>query len=146
LVQVAGRAGRGDRPGRVVIQTYQPEHPAIRAAAAQDVRGFYEREWEERRRLGYPPFASLVQVVVASRGEGKAAEASRALAQRVRGVEVLGPSPAPLSPLRGWCRWRLMVRSAEEGASREAVGEALRGWRPPAEVRVAVDVDPVEML
>jgi primosomal protein N' (replication factor Y) len=146
LVQVAGRAGRGDRPGRVVVQTYQPDHPAVRAAARHDVLGFYEREWEDRRRLGYPPFAGLVHVVLASRSEPAAAEASRALADRLKGAEVLGPSPAPLSPLRGWFRWRLVVRAGDERAAREAVGEALEGWRRPAQVRVVVDVDPVEMM
>lgn len=145
LVQVAGRAGRGDRPGRVLVQTYQPDHPAIRAAASHDVLGFYEREWEDRRRLGYPPFAELVHVVVSSRGEARAAEASRQLAQRVQGVEVLGPSPAPLNPLRGWFRWRFLVRG-QDGVAREAVRQALEGWRRPPDVRVAVDVDPVDML
>lgn len=145
LVQVAGRAGRGSRPGRVLVQTYQPEHPAIRAAADHDVLGFYEREWEERRRLGYPPFADLVHVVVSSRTEARAEEASRRLAQRVNGAEVLGPSPAPLSPLRGRFRWRFLVRGVG-GEARRAVREALDGWRRPADVRVAVDVDPVEML
>jgi len=146
LVQVAGRAGRGDRPGEVVVQTYQPDHPAVRAAASHDVVGFYETEWEERRRLGYPPFASLVHVVVAAREEGPAQEGVRRLAQRVTGAEVLGPSPAPLSPLRGWFRWRLVVRGTDGEAVRGAVREALAGWRRPQGVRVAVDVDPVEML
>lgn len=146
LVQVAGRAGRGDRPGEVVIQTYQPQHPAIQAAASHDVMALYEMEWEERRRLGFPPFASLVHVVVRSRQESKAAQAARDLAQLVRGAEVLGPSPAPLSPLRGWFRWRLLVRGPEGKAVRTAVREALEAWRRPQEVRVAVDVDPVELL
>ncbi|MDR5689518.1 MAG: primosomal protein N' [Armatimonadota bacterium] len=146
LVQVAGRAGRGDRPGRVVVQTYQPEHPAIRAAAEHDVLGFYQGEWEDRRRTGYPPFASLVHVVFSARNEARAAEASRSVAERVRGAEVLGPSPAPLNPLRGWFRWRLVVRAADDRVAREAVREALASWRRPGDVRVAVDVDPLEML
>jgi primosomal protein N' (replication factor Y) len=131
---------------QVVVQTYQPDHPAVRAAASHDVVGFYETEWEERRRLGYPPFASLVHVVVAAREEGPAQEGVRRLAQRVTGAEVLGPSPAPLSPLRGWFRWRLVVRGTDGEAVRGAVREALAGWRRPQGVRVAVDVDPVEML
>ncbi len=146
LVQVAGRAGRGDRPGQVVVQTYQPGHPALQAAATHDVLGFYEAEWEERRRLAYPPFSSLVHVVVASRTELDAAEAARGLSRRVEGVEVLGPSAAPLSPLRGWYRWRLLVRGTDGEVVREAVRGALEGWRRPPGVRVVVDVDPLEML
>lgn len=146
LVQVAGRAGRGDRPGQVVVQTYQPQHPAIRAAASHDVVGFYQQEWEERRRWGYPPFASLVHVVTSSRQPDRAARAAGELAQRVRGAEVLGPSPAPYSPLRGWFRWRLLVRGPDGGQVRDALREAVDGWRRPRDVRVAVDVDPVELL
>jgi primosomal protein N' (replication factor Y) len=146
LVQVAGRAGRGDRPGRVVVQTYQPDHPAVRAAASHDVLGFYECEWEERRRLRYPPFVALARVQVQSPRELEAEATCRALAGRLEGVEVLGPAPAPLSPLRGRHRWHLLVRDPQSESVRRALRSALARWRPPAGVRVAVDVDPMEML
>ncbi len=146
LVQVAGRAGRGDRPGRVVVQTYQPDHPAVRAAASHDVLGFYHSEWAERRRLRYPPFAALARVLVQSAREADAEAAGRALAERLEGVEVLGPAPAPLSPLRGHYRWHLLARGDQGEPLRWALRSALARWRPPAGVRVAVDVDPLEML
>ncbi|GBD29164.1 Primosomal protein N' [bacterium HR32] len=146
LVQVAGRAGRGERPGRVVVQTYQPGHPAVRAAASHDVLGFYESEWEERRQLRYPPFAALARVHIQGPREPDAEAAGRSLALRLEGVEVLGPAPAPLSPLRGRYRWHLLVRGQDGEPVRRALRAALERWRPPAGVRVAVDVDPLEML
>jgi primosomal protein N' (replication factor Y) len=162
LAQVAGRAGRGDRPGEVLIQTYRPDHPAIRAAAHHDYLGFFEAEIASRRVHLYPPFTSLVSVIVAGRTPLSAERAARAFAeaaahataaeddlasgQSTEDPEVLGPSPAPFHRLRGWYRWQVVVRSGEPNRARERVREALRAWQPPRGVRVVVDVDPVEML
>jgi primosomal protein N' (replication factor Y) len=154
LTQVAGRAGRGERPGRVIVQTLQPDHVSLQCAQHHDFRRFAAHELAARRELGYPPFARLVQL----RCEGLDAAATervvRALAAHVqaaaaKGVGILGPTPSPLARLRGRHRWQLLVRGtngvavrAASRAGRDAVRRAARA----ADVRVLVDVDPNGML
>ncbi len=109
LAQVAGRAGRADSPGEVILQTYQPDHPAVRLAAEHDYESFYADEIRERQEVGYPPFARLVSVRVHAGDEDDARRATQALADTARrhqsvkdgAVQVLGPAPAPLVRLRG---------------------------------------------
>jgi primosomal protein N' (replication factor Y) len=153
FVQVAGRAGRGDVPGRVLVQTYDPEHHAITFAAKHDVAGFTDRELVDRRELGYPPFSRLALVRVDAVDEdiarGACAELARVARVAAEGstVEVLGPAPAPLTRLRGRHRFRLMVRSADRGALRKVLlaVERARG-ELPRNVRSGIDVDPVQFL
>src|SRR5262249_39995836 len=157
LVQVAGRAGRGAAPGRVVVQTFRPEHPSLVAAVRHDYVGFIQAELERRRALGYPPFARLVNVRLDGR-EGPAVErAAHDLAARLRrqaralGLDdqaVLGPAPPPLERLRGRYRWQCLLRSADVRALRTLarVARAAGGTARGARVRVAIDVDPYAML
>ncbi|HVB09328.1 MAG TPA: primosomal protein N' [Bacillota bacterium] len=150
LCQVSGRAGRGDRLGEVLIQTYTPEHPAIMAAASQDSAGFAEAELSERRAAGWPPAQELVRLVVS----GPEAEGVAALAQAVArglrgepGVEVLGPSEAPLALLRGQHRWHLALRGPEAEALRAAAAHAQElAGKVRGKARLSVDVDPQSML
>jgi primosomal protein N' (replication factor Y) len=150
IVQVAGRAGRGDSPGRVLIQTRQPEHPAIRFAAHHDVKAFLEHELAARHELRYPPYSRLALVRLDAVDEGVVmAEAERIakIARRVEaeGVEVLGPAQAPLARLRGRYRYRFLLRATDRtrlrlvllGVARAAVDRR---------VRLGIDVDPVSML
>ena len=150
LVQVAGRAGRGDKPGEVLIQTRQPEHPAVALAAAHDVAGFTEREMRERRELRYPPFARLalvkldaVDAAVAEREATRLAALARSLASPA--INVVGPAPAPLARLRNRYRFRFMVRGSDRAALRKVLLGLARA-KPRRDVRVAIDVDPVSML
>jgi primosomal protein N' (replication factor Y) len=155
LVQVAGRAGRGDIPGRVLVQTWDPEHPAVALAARHDVDTFLERELADRRELGCPPFtrAALVRVDAADEGDARAACAKLAAvalaSEPVRSGRVLvqGPAPAPIERLRGRWRFRVMLRSAERGPLREALQlvEEARGALG-RDVRASIDVDPVQLL
>jgi len=143
LTQVAGRAGRGDRPGRVVIQTYAPEHYAVRAAAAHDYEGFYAREIEHRRKLGNPPFSQLCRLIFSHRGEAFAAEEARRLRQALdqeiasrglEGISVIGPAPAFITRRRSRYRWVLLLRGVR--VQRLLQNIALpRGW--------TVNVDPL---
>jgi len=156
LVQVAGRAGRGDAKGRVLVQTYDPGHAAIRFAMAHDVAGFVEQELADRRELGYPPFSRLALVRVEAADEAVAREACALLARAALAastgkdgarVEVLGPAPAPLARLRNRFRFRLMLRSKDRAALRKVlsavlVARATLGHR----VRASIDVDPVQLL
>ncbi len=150
LVQVAGRAGRGDTPGTVIIQTRLPEHAAIVLASRHDVNGFLARETIDRRELRYPPYAHLALVRVDALDEAVARDAAEGLARVARvaagaGAEILGPAPAPLARLRNRWRFRFMVRAEVRRAMRPAL---LAVARAPVDrrVHVALDVDPVSML
>jgi primosomal protein N' (replication factor Y) len=155
LVQVAGRAGRSDRPGTVIIQTRDPEHPALAFAVRHDVRGFTERELEARRELLYPPFARIALLRIDGpeerRTEAAAREIARILSTRdevVGGsVQVRGPAPAPLSRLRGRYRFQILLRAKDRRPLRSTLF-SLRSTSgriaPP--IRMVIDVDPVQMM
>ncbi len=147
--QVAGRAGRADRPGRVLLQTYLPDHPVMAALVSGDRDSFLDREKEARRRAGMPPFGRLASLIVSGRDERAAAAAARRLgasAPRGEGVSVLGPAPAPLSVLRGMHRFRLLLKAARNVPVQERVRGWLRESPPPSNVRVRVDIDPYSFL
>ncbi len=145
--QVAGRAGRAERPGTALIQTHQPEHPALRAILTGDDEAFWRAEAEERRRAMMPPYGRLAGVLVSGTDEARTWEAARTLARaagslNAAGIELWGPAPAPIARIRGRHRVRLLAR-APKGVALQA---ALRGWLAAAEVpstvRVAIDIDP----
>jgi primosomal protein N' (replication factor Y) (superfamily II helicase) len=152
--QVMGRAGRGDAPGRVLIQTLNPDHYAVSRAAAHDFAGFYAEELEFRREAGYPPFAHLAALVFSGNGAAeveKGAEAAARLLQTVKRelrsrVEVLGPVAAPLAKVRGRYRWQVLLKAAGRTDLHRLLA-AFRGKvKLPAVVRLAIDVDPVDLL
>lgn len=154
LTQVAGRAGRGQSPGEVVMQSYDPDHPALRAAAAQDFEAFFEQEAADRRELQYPPFGHLVEIEIRGKGKDRVLAAGNAIKRAVAraadglGVEILGPAPKPLARLKGLERWHLLLRCPSRKGLRQALGRALpevRALRLPG-LHVAVDVDPVQLL
>ena len=155
LSQVAGRAGRGDAPGKVLIQTYHPQHYAFQAVKAQDYQGFYERELEARRQLGYPPFTRLALV----RLSGTSQEAVRREAGRLAAhlqdtirrdpdlkakVRVLGPAPAGLSKLKGRFRWQLLLKSYGRGPLNQTLHQLRQTWTTPSKTRLdlTLDIDP----
>jgi primosomal protein N' (replication factor Y) len=149
LYQVSGRAGREERPGRVLIQTHLPEHPVMQALAVGDKDRFLAVELEERRIGEMPPFGRLAALIFAGgdaeRVKAEARQVARA-APRTDAAIVLGPAPAPLALLRGQYRERLLVK-AEAGLDLPAW---LRAWlgpiKLPSSVRLQVDVDPVSFL
>ena len=154
LTQVAGRAGRGETPGEVIMQSYDPTHPALQAAAAQDFATFFEREAAERKELHYPPYGRLVEIELRGKKKERVREAGDAIRQLFaraagsRAVEILGPAPKPFSRLKGEERWHLLLRSGSRTALRETLSAALptlRDLRLPG-MRWAVDVDPAQLL
>ncbi len=149
LQQVAGRAGRAERPGRVFLQTYMPEHGVMRALVAGDRDAFLAREAEARARVGLPPFGRLVGVVVSSENAAQAQKFARDMARhapRADDVSVLGPAPAPLALLRGRTRLRFLVK-ASRGVNIQAYMQAwLSALKVPGAVRVSVDIDPYSFL
>jgi primosomal protein N' (replication factor Y) len=144
LSQAVGRTGRGDRGGRALIQTYQPEHPAIRAVAAHDSEAFVEAELERRRRFGSPPFGRLIKLTVALPDHGAALKAGGEMAVRLRDraaelglrVAVLGPVPAYIARRGG--RWRFHVVLRGDDPLTLLGGDPGVPW--------SVDVDPESLL
>ena len=149
LTQVAGRAGRADRPGKVLLQTFQPEHPVIAALASGDAARFFSAETEARRNAGMPPFGRLAAVIVSGPDAARVDETAHRLgrsAPQGEGIETLGPAPAPLAFLRGKHRRRFLVKASR----RIALQEPLRRWlaqiKPASGVRIQVDVDPYSFV
>ena len=149
LTQISGRAGRGERAGRVVLQTFRPEHYAIRAALDHDDEAFAAQEMRFREIFGYPPFTRLVLLLARDRQRERALDRLREVAARLEaparagGMRVTGPAPAPFERLRGEWRFQCLVRGPSGSAVRRAVASALAG-RGPNEV--SVDVDPFQLL
>jgi primosomal protein N' (replication factor Y) len=154
LTQSAGRAGRGDQPGRVLIQTYYPEHYVLRYAAAQDYEGFYQREIHFRRMLHYPPITTLIQLIVQHRDFERANALAQELARYLRAADtsglmrVLGPAPAPLSRLRGRHRLQILIKSRQRLAAHRAVDLAVEQLRASGfdTHALVIDPDPVDVM
>jgi len=154
VTQVAGRTGRGDKGGRVLVQTYNPDHPAIQAAVHHDYLALAAVELPIRKLLGYPPYSSMVRLVVRGPVEAVASEyASHVAGQLAAGIEragvaarILGPAPAPFARLRGKYRFQLQVQSPDGDGLRECVRIATADLEPPDDVEWIVDVDPLDML
>lgn len=165
VVQVSGRAGRYRPDGQVFVQTYRPDNPVIRAAAACDTEAFYARELALREEAGFPPFSRMIRVtfrskdrdacIEAARGFGAAAESAIAAAEHaiaactpaaVAAVELLGPAECPLSVIAGSYRRHAILRAPDLAAPRRALRAILAAWQPPSQVHVEIDVDPVSLM
>ncbi len=149
LAQVAGRAGRADRPGHVFLQSYIPEHPVMQALAAGDRDRFVDAELDARRAAGMPPFSRLVAVIVSGPDEAAARAVAVALgraAPRTDEVDVVGPAPAPFALLRGRYRFRLLLRASRATDVQAVTQHWLAQVSAPSAVRVGVDVDPYSFL
>lgn len=149
LHQVSGRAGRGERPGRVLLQTFLPEHPVMQALAAGDRDGFYALEAEMRREAAMPPFGRLAALIVSSEDESAADQTAMALRRAAPDDErwvTLGPAPAPLALLRGRHRRRLLLKGPRGLALQPVVREWLARVQVPHNVRVVADIDPQSFL
>jgi primosomal protein N' (replication factor Y) len=153
LTQVSGRAGRGELPGRVLVQTYHPDHYAIQFAAAHDYPGFVARELQYRRWMHYPPFAVLANIIVQGQTLGEAASWANALGRwfasvRLDKVQVLGPAPAPISRLKRIYRFHFVLKAER----RDALSRALRAMLAHAEAEgiprrnLTIDVDAVHLM
>lgn len=150
LAQVAGRAGRGAKPGEVILQTYAPDHYSIRAAARHAYESFFKQEIALRRQLGYPPFTTLARVLFRSRDEDKARAAAEAFAGLMGdpAVTVLGPSPAPLTRIKDHYRWHIVCKAASRVDLVRVLQEAALAFANSNrwKVQVSMDLDPQMML
>jgi primosomal protein N' (replication factor Y) len=154
LSQVIGRAGRGEKPGRVVIQAYDTEHYAIRSAAGHDADGFYRQELEFRQEAGYPPFMFLAALGVSGISEQavseKAEETARLLVRikqdlKIR-VELLGPAPSPIYRLRGRYRRQILLKASARADLHRMILFWRQQSRPTSTVRITTDIDPLDLM
>ncbi|MEK6814836.1 MAG: primosomal protein N' [Nitrospirota bacterium] len=154
LMQVAGRAGRGEVPGEAIVQTFVPGHPILAFVQEHDFAGFAETELSARREVRYPPFVRLVRVLITGTDEVRvsAAAARGAAAMREAGgkeIEVLGPAPAPLARLKGKFRWHVLLKGKEPGRLKDLARRgSLAIQRVPgaSSLSVLIDVDPVGLM
>jgi primosomal protein N' (replication factor Y) len=154
LTQVSGRAGRGDRPGKVIIQTYHPEHYALVCARDQNYEAFYRREIEFRRTMHYPPFAALINVLIHDKDFDRANSTAFDFARDLRdaakgsGIRVLGPAPAAISRIRSEYRFQVLIKARSRSRAREALDQAMdrvatAGHNPRS---INIEVDPLNLM
>ncbi|MFI8666772.1 primosomal protein N' [Qipengyuania sp. NPDC077410] len=149
VAQVAGRAGRGSKPGEVLIQTRHPGAPVIAALAAGDRDAFYSAETEMRREAGAPPFGRWASIIISSEDDGEAREAANRLGAfrpDVADCMILGPAPAPMALLRGRYRYRFLINARRSVQLQHVIRRWLTQVDHPAGVRVAVDIDPYSFV
>lgn len=149
IAQVAGRAGRGEKPGHVYVQTHEPSAPVIRALVSGDAESFYAAETESRREAGAPPFGRFAGIIVSSESMKDAQDTAQKIgksAPLVEGMHVYGPAPAPLAMLRGRHRQRLLVHARRALDVQDVIRDWLGALEWPRSVRVSVDVDPYSFV
>ena len=151
LTQVAGRAGRATGGGRVFIQTYHPEHFSLTCAAAQDVEAFYQQELPFRRELGYPPCGHLVNLIFSGNNGDQVKNSATQLARHLQSVagdvEILGPSPCPLTRLRGKYRYQILLKAPSRPPLRRLLGAVDSVVTElPRQVAIHIDIDPLDMF
>jgi len=159
LAQVAGRAGRGGIPGKVLIQTYQPDHYVFQTVKEQDYQEFFERELESRREMGYPPFTRLALVRLSGATQETVAQQANKLAEALRRtvrrdpelasrLRVLGPAPAGLAKLKGRFRWQILVKSYGRPPLLALLNHLRQSWTPPpkSKVDLTLDIDPANLF
>jgi primosomal protein N' (replication factor Y) len=151
LTQVAGRAGRGEAAGEVIVQTYTPHHPAIQAARRMDFEGFCDQEMAFRKELGYPPYTHLTCITLRGKNEAEVESAAeklfQALEKCIAGTVALSPAiPAPIARMRGEYRWQILIRAARTKTMNDSVRAAFGLLKWPKTVKVNVDVDATSLL
>ncbi len=158
FTQLAGRAGRGEVPGRALIQTYEPEHYVFDYVIKHDYRGFYEKEIDLRKDLAYPPFAKLIRIVLSFRNKERGAKIIRNLSSRVKNmpapvkeglagrIEILGPAPAPMEKIRNLWRWHIILKGKNSRTLRHYAAVITDKMKHIKELKIDVDIDPINLL
>ncbi len=151
FTQLAGRAGRGDVSGEVYIQTYEPEHYVFDYVRNHDYKGFFQKETGLRKELSYPPFSKLIRIILSFKTRDIAKKIIKDISKRIKrleaqGVEVLGPAPAPIEKIRNLWRWHLILKGKNSKALRQKTLEILETVQEVKNMRIDVDVDPINLL
>lgn len=145
--QVAGRAGRSEKPGRALLQTHQPEHPVIQAILSGDEEGFWKAEADSRQHAGAPPYGRMAGIVVSGPTEAQVFDLARYLARNSKAIsqieaQLFGPAAAPVSKIRGRFRVRLLVKAPKGAPMQKAIRAWLAAVKVPPNMRISVDIDP----
>ncbi len=148
MTQVAGRAGRGDTPGKVIVQTYSPEHPVIQAVKAHDYHSFSTAELSERKELNYPPYGNLILIKLSSIDEGEVQQAAEKLVDVLTDIlspeyDILGPAPASVMRVARRYRWQILLKFSKNETSLSDLN--ILSSHLPKSVSMTIDVDPVNM-
>jgi len=152
LTQVAGRAGRGQIPGEVIIQTYSPQHYSIHAAEKHDYQGFYNQEIEFRQQLRYPPFTRLMNILIRGKNQDQSCQISMMVAGQLKmnnpdnDILILGPAPCSLSKIQGYYRYHILLKSSKIQQMRQLALKSIQELSLPNGVDVVLDMDPGDML
>jgi primosomal protein N' (replication factor Y) len=151
VAQVAGRTGRGDRPGRVLVQTYSPDHPAVRHAVLHDYEGFVGDELPEREKFGVPPFGRIARIIARGRDEAPVYNFMKNLAAELghaarASIRILGPAPAPIIKIRNLYRFHIQARCPTARPLHALLRQVHGQFSPPQGIELAIDVDPISML
>jgi primosomal protein N' (replication factor Y) len=154
VTQVAGRTGRGEKGGIVVVQTFSPEHPAVQAAVRHDYAAFARGELPVRREFGYPPASAMLRIIIRGSRETVTEHFAEALADRLNrciqsrraAVRLLGPAPAPIARLHGKSRFHILLQGQDRDQMRAAVRQATTKLKAPDDVQWVADVDPMDVL
>ncbi|MCX7981789.1 MAG: primosomal protein N' [Syntrophales bacterium] len=151
LTQVAGRGGRGDKPGRVIVQTFNPNHYVILDVQNHDYLSFFEKEIAYRSSLRYPPFCRLMCLHIAGADKDRSWQGAQALCEHIRSsnppgvIELLGPAPAPISRMRGRYRWQIIVKGKDHQSVHQ-VGQLAQSYRLPTGIQLRCQIDPIDFM
>jgi len=156
VTQVAGRTGRGNRGGRVIVQTFTPEHPAIQAASQHDYKQFADTEMLQRRKYSYPPLGSVARIIIRGPLEETTEAFADTIVERLEAarnklsseVRILGPAPPPIARLRGKFRFHILLQAADSVSLGETIRQAVATLKPVAkdDIQFVIDIDPMDML
>ena len=156
LTQVAGRAGRGDNPGEVYFQTYNPDFFGLETAKQQDYKSFYNTEIEAREDFDYPPFSQIIRVILSSKNQFRAERSAQEIAMRLNDivdkrqltepVAVLGPNPCVIERLQEYYRFQILIKNKLGEKGRRFILSFLAQIKLPDDIKLTVDVDPIDIL
>jgi primosomal protein N' (replication factor Y) len=156
LTQVAGRAGRGEFKGNVLFQTYNPEYYAFQTAKSQNYEKFFETEIKSRQEFDYPPFSQIVRLIISSENNYRAEKSSMEIAMRLstmtdklgfgEHLEVLGPTPCVIEKINGFYRFQILIKNKLSQKGHDFISKFLSKITMPKDIRLAVDVDPLDIL
>lgn len=156
LTQVAGRAGRGEFRGRVFFQTYNPEYYALESAKSQNYDDFYKKEIVSREDFDYPPFSRIIKIIMSSQNKFRAEKSAQEVAMRLNlminkfgfgeELEVLGPTPCVIERINSYYRFQIIIKNKLEDKGHQFISQFLSKIKAPKDIRMAVDVDPLDIL
>jgi primosomal protein N' (replication factor Y) len=151
ITQVSGRAGRKDKEGRVIIQTYRPDSGVIQHGMDEDYESFYKEELAARKELSYPPFTNLVNIIISGLDEKAVAEESKKILEKIKSdikisTGILGPAPAPFYRINRYWRRHILLKTKDIKELTKLLGKSLKSYRKNKDIRLIIDVDPVWIL